>query len=931
MTLTARPAAECDSASEVVYDVFVSYSHAADLLLAPTLQRLVRRVGRPWYSRATLRVFRDTTNLPMSESLWGSIREALDRSATFVLLASPGAAASPWVDREVQFWRQHRDRNSLVIVLTGGELGWDVEAGDFASSSTAVPPALRGWYDDEPAWLDLRPPDGVTARRGQRNDRIRDAARTIAAPLYGIEKDQLEGEDERESRRARRTLAGGVAALALLTVLAVIGAIVAVGQAREAREQARIALSGQLAAVSTATLGQAVDVAGLLAVQAFRTDPNARSRAALLAATTAAGQLVRYVPLPAAVRDVATSKDGRVVVAGLEDGSVWRWRTSLRTPELVASLHEPIMSVGVDAAGDVVAAMSATGFVVSRPDQQPMINEDPSRDNRGRVALSDSGRTLLVTLTDAQGVWVNVMDVPSGIVRHVGRTAGSDVGLAVTTDEEATVLDSVSGSWERHRLSDWSLVAGGAAGFKNTIRDAQLAAGGGSFIYADDSADALVWPTDRATDPGTAPFSLRAPIGNPQAVALSADGTIGAVADSGVVYVGPIAAADQPRAAATALVGDGALDAGSVRFLGADQIVASSGSRLVQWDLTATDRLARTAAVPLDAGCHACGPPRVQVAPGGSQAFLVDGSGFSGEFVDLPALTVRGERIVFGEALYQGSSWTRQGERLVVLVSGELPTHSLPGPMTFVHVDRRVLATGTGPGDSDVVAVMNDGQVLRIDAATGRSTELAPALPATLQSASTNVPLASVGSTGLAAFAQDRVVTVVDPVTRTSTSRVVSHPVNAVTVAGRRVLVRTTDNELEVWDPSSPTPLRAIRVPASDLWAPVSDAAGDVIAQAQSDSTVQLIDVDTGTSLVTFRAAASSGLRAGIGFSPDGGTVVTATEAGGYGVAGDGVVASRTIAPDQLVQTACATAGRDLTVTEWSQAVDAPAPASLTC
>jgi hypothetical protein len=597
----------------------------------------------------------------------------------------------------------------------------------------------------------------------------------------------------------------------------------------------------------------------------------------------------------------------------------------------VATLQKPIMSVAVDSDGDVVAAQSSNGVMISQLHAQPVIEEDPSLDNLGRVALSDSGRTLIVTLADLEGGWVNVVDVPTDTVRHTGRTLGTYVGLAVTTDDEVIVLDSAGGSWERHRLSDWSVMTSGAAGFKNTIRDAQLAAGGGSFIYADDSADALVWPTDRPTDPEAAPSSLRAPIGNPQAVALSPDGTTGAVADTGVVYVGPVAAADESRATATALVGDGSIDAGSVRFLGADQLVASSGARLVQWDLTAIDRLARTAAVPLDAGCHACGPPTVRVAPDGSAAFVADGSGWSGEFIDLPQLTMRGERFHFGDALYEGSSWTRRGDHLVILVSGALPSRPPPQPATLVHVDRKVLATGTGPGDSDVVAVMNDGQVLSIDATTGSSTELASPLPTGLQSASTNVPLASVGATGLAAFAQASTVTAVDPNTRTSRTRDMADTVTAVTVAGTRVLVRTTDNRMEVWDSSLTTRVRAIPVEASDLWAPVADAVGDVIAQSRADSTVRLIDVDTGTELVTFRATSSSGLRAGTGFSPDGTTIITATEAGGYGVTGDGILVSRSIQPDALIRTACATAGRELTAGEWTQAVDAPAPESLAC
>jgi len=43
------------------YDVFISYSHAADGRLAPALQSGLQRLAKPWYKPRALRVFRDDT------------------------------------------------------------------------------------------------------------------------------------------------------------------------------------------------------------------------------------------------------------------------------------------------------------------------------------------------------------------------------------------------------------------------------------------------------------------------------------------------------------------------------------------------------------------------------------------------------------------------------------------------------------------------------------------------------------------------------------------------------------------------------------------------------------------------------------------------------------------------------------------------------
>src|SRR3712207_9593761 len=86
------------------YAAFISYSHAADGKLAPALQRGLHGFARPWFQLRALRVFRDEASLSANPALWSSIEQALGSAGVFILLASPEAAHSSWVGREVAYW-----------------------------------------------------------------------------------------------------------------------------------------------------------------------------------------------------------------------------------------------------------------------------------------------------------------------------------------------------------------------------------------------------------------------------------------------------------------------------------------------------------------------------------------------------------------------------------------------------------------------------------------------------------------------------------------------------------------------------------------------------------------------------------------------------------------------------------------------------------
>src|SRR5215471_1739784 len=96
-----------------VYDAFISYSHAQDKSIAAALQSAVQKLGKPWYRRRALRVFRDDTSLSATPQLWPSIEQALGKSRYFILLASPDAVASNWVNKEVAYWLDHNGIETL--------------------------------------------------------------------------------------------------------------------------------------------------------------------------------------------------------------------------------------------------------------------------------------------------------------------------------------------------------------------------------------------------------------------------------------------------------------------------------------------------------------------------------------------------------------------------------------------------------------------------------------------------------------------------------------------------------------------------------------------------------------------------------------------------------------------------------------------------
>ncbi|MEU6374384.1 TIR domain-containing protein [Streptomyces sp. NPDC046909] len=393
------------------YAAFISYSHSADAHRARVLHEALHRFARPWNKPRALRVFLDKVSLSADPGLWSTVEAALGDSEYLILLASPESARSPWVGREISWWRQGPRAKNLLLVVTGGELYWDHEAGDFDwDRTTCLPEALRGHFDEEPLWVDLSWVDEDHSG-SLRDGRFQDCVADVAAHLHGRPKDDLTGEDVRQHRRLRRFRRGMFSAVCVLGVLAVVAAGIAVVQEGRAEDQARIATARQLAATALSLSDTDLDVAALLALQAYDVQETPETLSALYRLTTASPHLVRFLQADGTVTALAHTTAAKYLAVGTDTGSVTVWSSDGtrrvahvpvegRVTELTFSGDDRLLAVGTETGQAVVQDMadgstrrlSGVGGEVRGLAFRPSSHELAVADDRDVLLYGDTGR-----------------------------------------------------------------------------------------------------------------------------------------------------------------------------------------------------------------------------------------------------------------------------------------------------------------------------------------------------------------------------------------------------------------------------------------------------------------------------------------------------------------------------------------------------------
>lgn len=444
------------------YNAFISYSHAADSALAQALQQGLHRLAKLWWRPPTLRIFRDQTSLSASAALWPEIERQLARSDWLILMASPQAAGSPWVARELQWWLDHRPVDRLLIVISGGELAWERHAGDFDwARTTCLPPVLRGHCRDEPLYVDLRWA-GTVDPLTLRHPRFRDAVLTLASRLHGLTKDALDSDDLRQHRRLQQVAMGAAAmlgALALATGLALWNFWQARGEAqanwREARsrELAARALS-ELAVPNTDRIDPL-----LLALMAWRLAPTGEAQGALTRVTEANPMFSGLTGWHSAgLADWAFSADGQQLVTVGLDGSLQARAAPDWRPLGPMAGGAPPQTSGVSIAPDSrqvlvwsddgALALWAPGEAAARPLRWPGLRNGP-----GLVAAAGpQGRWLAAGRRDGG---LSLWQVDAGAPRPVPPALAALEVLGLQFDAQGVLWVAARGRAGGPQLLRW--------------------------------------------------------------------------------------------------------------------------------------------------------------------------------------------------------------------------------------------------------------------------------------------------------------------------------------------------------------------------------------------------------------------------------------------------------------------------------------------
>ena len=200
-----------------IYAGFLSYAHA-DEGMAERLHKALETYKIPKDHTGTLSpIFRDANELTAHHSLSEKIKGAVEGSKVLIVLCSPAAKASHWVNEEIHLFRKIHGESSILCVLAEG------------TPDTSFPPSLLEG-GREP----------LAASLGTTKSSFQLGVTQIAAAMLGVGLDTL---IQREARRKRRRLQAVTAGALLFSTVMGATTLSAV-TARKAAETNRMQAEG---------------------------------------------------------------------------------------------------------------------------------------------------------------------------------------------------------------------------------------------------------------------------------------------------------------------------------------------------------------------------------------------------------------------------------------------------------------------------------------------------------------------------------------------------------------------------------------------------------------------------------------------------------------------------------------------------------------
>jgi WD40 repeat protein len=372
-------------------------------------------------------IFRDQDELAGSSDLGAKLREALRASRNLIVVCSPRAAQSRWVNEEIDEFNKLGRSDRILCVVSEG----DPESTDVANR--CFPPSLKG----EPLAVDLR--DGGSSKG--------DARLQLVAGMLGLSLDELKRRDHQ--RRVRVAI---ISSIAVVTLMAIISALSLFGW-----QQRTVAEARTMAAASVqATYVREDPVTGRdLAIQAMKKAPlTAEVRSALMLAIEHQRSLLILRHESDVHRAVFSSDGSRILTCGAESAArIWSASTGKILTEIIESGVEiRICSFSPDASMVVTSLGDATLRVWEAATGELSAELLGHKDRVASAQFSADGKRLVSASSDGS---FRVWDVTTGEVQILVKVSEHGIRAAFFVAEGSAILAIANNG----RISIWELAS----------------------------------------------------------------------------------------------------------------------------------------------------------------------------------------------------------------------------------------------------------------------------------------------------------------------------------------------------------------------------------------------------------------------------------------------------------------------------------------
>ena len=730
-----------------------------------------------------------------------------------------------------------------------------------------------------------------------------------------------------EQARAARRLRWLAVVLAGVFLLAVGAAVYARGQQHQAEQQARLALSRQLAAQALDHLDDQFDLALLLSLEANRITDLVEVRGSLLAGLESSLHLITFLRGHGDyVYSVAFSPDGQTLASGSKDGIIILWDVAADQPitQPLIGHTDGVWSVAFSPDGQTLASGSKDETIIlwevatGRPIGQPLIGHEATVYS---VVFSPDGQTL-ASGSGSKDSTIILWDVATGQPIAQPLTGYEALVRSVAFSPDGRILASGSGD---HTIILWDVATGqpviqpltGHNGDVNSVAfspDGQILASGSS------DQTIILWEVEEVEAGQLISHTLIGHGADVWSVAFSPDGQMLASASRDhTIALWDVAARQRQQR----ITGIGA-PVRSVAFSPDGQMLASGGynDAVILWDVETSQRLGQPL-IEYGGGVWsvAFSPDGRTVASGGKDNDIILWDVATGQPITLTGHTQDVRSVAFspdGQTLASGSY-----DGTIILwdvatgqpITQPLTRHEANVYSVAFSPDGQTLASGSGSKDNTIILW---------DVATSQ--------PITQSLTGHDAPVCSVAFSPdgqmLASSSKDNTIILWDVATGQPIGQpLIGHEADVWSVAfspdGRTLASGSVDGTVILWDMAPGQPVSQILTGHVDTVTSVAFSPDrQLLASGSLDNSIILWDVATRQPLDRLWHVATrhlpDQLRAGrsrdvysVAFSPDGQTLASGSR--------DGKIILWDLSFESWQARACNIVARNLTQEEWEQ------------